>query len=1017
MFRSLLWLLAFSGLVGAGSAQARSCVSEKELAADFTAEEYIFSVVLRRGNRTLSEGILAYVADGQLFVSPHTLALLLELPIPRSADYAAAGCPQAAANGYYTQTLLESEYAAGLEVDFPRLRLTVSAESRFPVEVRLDNERRWAALARTAGEGEDKPPPYVHSPYQWLEWPSLQLQGLYGYRNSSDQLTQRYDLQWTGDVMKSTGLLYAQYVPDAQDPVLFRGQFTRVLADYEGSGLPQRQPLRLTLGDISTRNDGLVARSRTGRGVELTNSDPADGSGEFGVTSLSGILPEGWSVELLDGREVIAVVQQAVDGEYRFDDVELEYGNNRFTLNFYGPNGERRTEQVSRPVSRGLLRRGRTRFGLQLTQSDTSLDGRDLGGVSSSVMTGDWLQARLERGLADSLTVAADVSVFDDGSAEQTPRTFVSTQGLAGLPWGVLFARATNDADADATALQLGASARLLGMGVGLAYREFNGLDTERSNTGNDDLLARSTALRLSDSLRLSRGVLAGRLNLERSVYESGRLSESASGTFTAARGSAGLTVRGEYQRAGLLTMTESARTVYSLRYRFGGVTFRGDVNQQVLPASEITQASLALDYWHSQHWQLQLRADDYRSSGETRYSLGISFRGEAASVTLGSSCGLDTDCQINLSFRVGISRDPLRARPLIIDPGVIRRGQVWVRGFEDVNQNGTWDSSEPGDIPLSVYSRGVKSLREEGLAVSGERPVDITVSEIGVEQPFLYARDSRLRVRARPGHTQVVDVPMVQTGEIEGVVDAGTPNQARPLPGLRVQIFDANGAQIREARSAYDGLFIAEKIPLGAYIVKVHPDDARRAGDLEFPEYSVQVREPGDIVQIGQLRAFSGAGKQLISKRLDGPVRTQLEARDNADAGFALQPGQRVQASVSAGATSNRGQFVLRSIGGRVQRDDASVLDASGEGIELELHDVQGGLVQSVQPGARGYFIFTRVPVGIYELIVKTPAEAASPQPLAVVVTEDTVYLSAGVLRKSGEGYSWLTGAQKPAK
>ncbi len=66
---------------------------------------------------------------------------------------------------------------------------------------------------------------------------------------------------------------------------------------------------------------------------------------------MRGILPTGYEVELYRNDILVGSVRTAVNDQYEFLEVPVDYGVNVFRLVFYGPQGQRREEvRRERPI-------------------------------------------------------------------------------------------------------------------------------------------------------------------------------------------------------------------------------------------------------------------------------------------------------------------------------------------------------------------------------------------------------------------------------------------------------------------------------------------------------------------------------------------------------------------------------------------------------------------------------------------------------------------------------------------
>ena len=103
------------------------------------------------------------------------------------------------------------------------------------------------------------------------------------------------------------------------------------------------------LGDVSMVSTPLVSQSTVGRGGFVTNR-PIDRPDSFDRTSFRGELPTGWDAELYRNGQLLAFADTRADGRYEFIDVPLLYGQNRFEIVLYGPQGQIRRDVKVIPV-------------------------------------------------------------------------------------------------------------------------------------------------------------------------------------------------------------------------------------------------------------------------------------------------------------------------------------------------------------------------------------------------------------------------------------------------------------------------------------------------------------------------------------------------------------------------------------------------------------------------------------------------------------------------------------------
>ena len=138
----------------------------------------------------------------------------------------------------------------------------------------------------------------------------------------------------------------------------------------------------------------------------MTNR-PLNRPDSFDRTVFRGELPNGWDAELYRNEQLIGYVQSRGDGRYEFLDVQLFYGQNRFEIVLYGPQGQIRRDVKMIPVGLGSIPPRETYYWAAVQDS-----GRDLINLDS-VDPSDFLGVRggfgLERGLDPKTSVAASL--------------------------------------------------------------------------------------------------------------------------------------------------------------------------------------------------------------------------------------------------------------------------------------------------------------------------------------------------------------------------------------------------------------------------------------------------------------------------------------------------------------------------------------------------------------------------------------------------------------------------------
>ena len=465
------WVFAGAFLfAGNAGAQAPACLSGTELATLYSAEELVLEARLERGRLSLDGGLLAYRHAGRVYLPLVDVHLHLELPTPSPAAITAIGCTVPVEDAYAEAGALGGLLAAVLDLDASAMRLAIRSSQWFPIEQRRQRERSWQALARRRPLGNPDAP-FQPSPHALIEKHSGTL-SLFTVGQPSRGTSGEYTLQGAGDLL---GMSSRYVVSGDREQAVRNG--SGLLERYDASArlLGALGARSVQIGDVSGISDVLLTSGVSGRGVAVGNQ--ARGSrGGFGQTVIAGLLPDGWSVELLRGGELVAVQTEAINGRYEFLDVELEYGGNEFILNFFGPAGERRTEVISESVGSGLARAGEWQYQAVARQSGTGLNGRSRGNVSGLRDDGDWLQTRGRYGWRRWLTqdFGADLFRAQDGGPTST---FASTGFTARLGRWQAQGRGLSELRQGRTAFDAALSGQVSGGSLFARHIDFAGID------------------------------------------------------------------------------------------------------------------------------------------------------------------------------------------------------------------------------------------------------------------------------------------------------------------------------------------------------------------------------------------------------------------------------------------------------------------------------------------------------------------------------------------------------------
>lgn len=268
---------------------------------------------------------------------------------------------------------------------------------------------------------------------------------------------------------------------------------------------------------------------------------------------------------------------------------------------------------------------------------------------------------------------------------------------------------------------------------------------------------------------------------------------------------------------------------------QLGPLRTRGIVNYDIKPDTEITGVGLSNFLRIDERLSSELILNHEFKDTDTS-SARLKMNWNTGKFILSPEVYADTSGDYGglLSFNMSLGREPRTGRIQSSSESLADTGGVSARVFRDKNLNGLYDK---GDEPIK--GARVKALQShksaetdgEGIAfVTGlkkYKPTDVALDTDSLEDPFQEPLVKGNSIFPRPGHVDVMEIPVVTTGEVDGTVfKEGKDGIRTPLANRTIQLLDPEGRVIEEVRSEYDGFYLFMKVKPGTYTMRVKPDD-----------------------------------------------------------------------------------------------------------------------------------------------------------------------------------------------
>lgn len=622
-------------------------------------------------------------------------------------------------------------------------------------------------------------------------------------------------------------------------------------------------PLKATdfqFGDVATSSMPVGLRGRSGRGAFLSNR-PFESASAFEQIDLRGILPNGYEVELYRNDILVGSIANAVNSQYEFLEVPVDYGLNVFRLVFFGPQGQRREEVRKITVGDGRLASGDLEYEVGAIQRGVNLLGVEGPDFNPTEGFGNWQAAgRLSYGLNPDITAVSSLSFFENDGAND----FIGTAGIRTGIGGLALRADGAISDKGSYAAGIGTAGRALGGSFTLSHFEYGGgfVDELRSNTR--DPMRRATELDFNTSLNL------GAKTKRKTVPIAARIRHIE---FADGRVDTDAIFRGSYRLPGMVASNtlEYARDVglngsnlsqlignFDLAtFRRSRTQFRGSVGYSLLQGPEITNVSGAIDYQFDDQTTVSSQATYSFNGGGLNVGASAIRDFDKFSLAFDGNYGFEQQ-SFSLAFRLGFSfgRDPLRQRYFVARPGQASAGAASLRAFQDMDGNRTFSE---GDIPLKdvdfVVFNNTSTTNENGMArltqLGNGNRATIQVDPSTLPDILMAPVERGVEIVPRAGRFHVTDFPIVALSEIEGTVAFKDAENGRGVSGLRLQLIDESGEIGGAVRSERGGYFYFELIKPGTYKLAIDPAQAKRLGICILDEPQVAAEPSGGIYSL----------------------------------------------------------------------------------------------------------------------------------------------------------------------
>ena len=774
-----------------------------------------------------------------------------------------------------------------LATDLRAQSVVIKTLEPFPFEQKADRETARERLANAGGHGAGPVFERQETPYLLYDMPisdvELRTTGAEGIATHLEG-----DFRADGDLLFMTA---RSFLSLSSSSGLIAARFELGRRDPEAKLLGPLHATEFEMGDVATESMAVGLRGVAGRGFALTN-EPLEHASVFETMDFRGDLQSGFEVELYRNDALIASTRDAVNGQYEFLKVPVEFGLNVFRLVFYGPQGQRREDVRRVSVGDGRLAKGVFTYNLFAVQKDEGVINVTPPAFVPTLDYGHWREGfSAQYGLTSGITVVGSGALFQTNGSEHWLATAGVRTGLGG--WAAKFDAAIGSGGA--TAIELGLAGRVLGATVVAVHADYTHgfVDEVRSPAGLP--LTSMTEFDLSKTLRLGQHTMPLSFSWLHLAYADGQKTDTASfrQTFMVGRvlaanvinytDTASPGIAATHLTSGTFDLTTFAGSHTQYRgevgYDLGAhprvTSVSAEVDRDITPTTSI-RASLTQTFNQSQSAVAQATVaattiaqtttgqttitptpTSPSTVGQTTFGLSATHKFGPVALSFDSTY---TAPSRNYAFtlRLGFSfgRNPLNGKMFVARPGLSSSGAVAVRAFDDMDGDDRRGPDEAmiGKVGFFTGSQHVTSDAAGDAVMTGIGDGTRTVVKIdGATLPDIAMAASRpgIELIARPGRIPVVQFAIQRLSDIEGTAVYASGARKRGVAGLVLYLVNAKGHRVAKVRSESDGFVLMEQIRPGDYTLEISPEQAKRLKIKLVSERQIKVGHHGKLVRL----------------------------------------------------------------------------------------------------------------------------------------------------------------------
>lgn len=357
-----------------------------------------------------------------------------------------------------------------------RLQIRIEADEPQPVEQRLIREKRRGKKENV--KNRQNKYPILEDKYLWVGPVGLDLQLI--TRHGTEGGANGFSLQTSGDILLHQSRLSHTHT-DLNEASSTRLSFYRDAAkpgDDIALGVSH-----YSFGDIYSQGDSLVNSGASGVGFLLNSQVSQSLDDSFSRRDFEGDAPPGWEVELYRNGLFVDFVLIDQSGQYIFENIGLQYGENLFEVRLFGPQGQKRVKKERVQIGTDLIQPGQWQFSMTGLNEKEVLIGQS-GSATNRPLNNKNVSLSAHYGVFDQHSFGAGYN-FLAPSATTEERNYTRLIWISSYSTFSSRVEFAKDMGHVGHAVNFNITGRFFNQDVSYEHQLFNDFISTKSNLGN----------------------------------------------------------------------------------------------------------------------------------------------------------------------------------------------------------------------------------------------------------------------------------------------------------------------------------------------------------------------------------------------------------------------------------------------------------------------------------------------------------------------------------------------------